>query len=230
MKYFLFFGYVVGYIMAVVPPIFLDPILSTHVRYGPRNYPLAPFTVLILALLGVAEVIVLRRAKRPHQLYWSLLPYGFAFILTLPIFLPEMPHGNVAGVSLTLLGISAIAIFVTSVSENVGLDNSKLRPGDGDQREYLKEALSASKQLTFGLLAGYVGVIISWYAVAIQYLKGIVTEPGELFLLSSNASLQFGLMSVYYFVGPLNCSFQMTKRLLEQMKRIAQQADPADKK
>ena len=186
MKRILFYGYFLGYIIAIAGPIFLDSKLSLHVCYGPGFYLLVPLVFLSLAVLIAAEYVVLRYAKRAVDLYWSLVPYAIAFALSLPIFLPEMPHGNLTFVYLIVLTLSAAAISLRANMDRLLLDSTALRRDDPDQREYLREALSFSKQLTFALLAAYATVIITWYSRTLGFIKGTVFAPGEIFLLSVN--------------------------------------------
>jgi hypothetical protein len=225
MKLTLFFGYIVSYAAAVAAPIFIDPVLTTHVRYGPRSYPFAPLTVLILIVLAVSEFRMLRRIEHSNLLYKSLIPYSVCLAVTLPLFGPEWLHGNITFVWWNVLLISAMGITIEISSKDLLLDDNRLQTPAAAQREYLREAISMSKQTIFALLAIYMGFVIGWYSRVLDNVKEIVMEDGESFLLSRNVDALFWGITLYFMVCPVYSAFQTTHRLLKQMKRIGEQGD-----
>jgi hypothetical protein len=230
MKRILFYGYLISYILQVSGPAFIDPILTTNVRYGVRTYPHALLTFPILVALVSAEFVILRWAKRTSELYLSLIPYSIAFVLTLPIFLPEFPHANVSFVYVSGLVLSTVTIAIQGNFKSLCLDSPPLQSNSGNQIEYLKEALSISKQTMVTLLAAYAGLVIAFYSRMLTLNQTAVTNPGEMFLMSMNTGFQFGWISIYFLIGPVYCAFQTSMQLLSQLKIIAQQGASADGK
>jgi len=228
MKRILFYGYLTGYILQIVGPIFIDPLLTTNVLYGVRTYPYVILTIPIFLILVSAEYAILNWAERTKDLYWTLVPYSVAFALTLPLFVPGFPHANVTFIYVCGLVISALAIAIQQNIEGLRLDQSALQTGGRQLVDYLKEALSLSKQIMVALLAGYAGLVITFYSRMIA-LNGItVSNADEVLLMSMNTGFHFGWISVYFLIGPVYCTFRTTIQLLSQLKTVVHNGALAD--
>src|ERR1041384_2319912 len=103
----LFVAYAIGYLLAVVPPIFIDPVI-THVRFFVRTYPLWYASIPIYGgLLGVQFWLLLWKAPSVNRLYVSVAVFFFSIVVTLLFFTPELPHGNI-------ITVGALTAFLTA--------------------------------------------------------------------------------------------------------------------
>src|SRR5947209_2337284 len=127
-QFFLFCAYAVGYPVAVVAPVLIDPLLQTHAQFGPRQHPLAPWCIPIYILLLIAVGILFKKTPRISWLYWSILIAAAAFAISLPFFLPEFPHGNLFAVGSITLFLCALSVFVWSVCHRIAADTELLAP------------------------------------------------------------------------------------------------------
>ena len=56
-----------GYLLATVPPIVLDPLLTTRAMWGVRSYPHAGRVIAIVALLVPPLTFVTLQSRWPHK-------------------------------------------------------------------------------------------------------------------------------------------------------------------
>src|ERR1043166_11325 len=128
-KVLIIVGHAIGYPLAVFAPIFIDPVLKSHVVYSTRSYPYALLCVPIYVTLLFTQFLILRRHSALKSLYASVCIFFSSIIVSLPIFLPEFPHGNVLAVGIMTAFLSAFAIFVWSIGERIFLDKKSLDDG-----------------------------------------------------------------------------------------------------
>jgi hypothetical protein len=227
MKLILFFAYLTGYILEVAGPIFGDPLLTSSVN-GARSYSFAPLTIPILIALAIAECIVLRKAKNIVDLYRSLIPYSVAFVLTLPIFIPGFPHPNVCFVYLCCMFLAAATMTLQHKLEKICLKDPQSHHTNGNAIVYLKEAMSTLNQVMITILTVFAGFAIAFYSEMIVMNRATVTAPKDVWLMSMYSGFQIGWISLFFMVGPFFCVFQITMKLLGQMKQIAEKGSPQD--
>ncbi len=222
-KIILFLGYLITYLLEISGPLFIDDKLTTRFLYGARTYSFGFLTLPIIVALIITEWCLLRWAKRTADLYWSLIPFSVAFVLTLPLFLPEFPHSNMLFPYIYGLLISLVTISIKSHLENLELDRLLSQSTTDSQIAYLKEALALVKQILAGLVLGGVGFIAAFYPSLISNVSNsLVSDKGQAQLVLLNTGIQYAWFGIYYAIGPINVSFRMAVQLLSQMKQIAQ--------
>ena len=91
-----------SYLLASLPPVFMDPLLEHHVRYyPPRHYPYALW--FVIPLCGLTLLLTSMVMKRSKKIQRAIQPYCWAVVISLVVFRPEFPHGYVFNVSIVWL-------------------------------------------------------------------------------------------------------------------------------
>jgi hypothetical protein len=226
-KILLFLGYALSYLLAVVPPIVIDPLLKSHVTYPSRHYPHAYFCVLIYASLLIAELIIFRSAKKLVTLYASVGPFLVAIAISFPIFLPEFPHGNIFAVGSTTAFLSLFTIFVWWMCNHISGDAQSLACAGQASFEYLKTLFTFARQGAFDGVTLFGALFFAAFTTEFKYSETTVTEKSEAFLLNINAALQIAFYATYCVMGAVRYFFVMNLDVLARFKEIATEMDGA---
>ncbi len=191
----------VGYLLATVPQAILDPLLSSHIKYGSRTYPLAWWIVPIATAMFVTTFLI---AKRPGKLRLVLviLPFVAACLLSIPLFGPELPHGNLVFVSAVWFLLALITVWIHNesiiddlFSESVATSQARI--------EYIKEQMSIWKTIAIGLIVAFLGMVVTLTKELHANNATIVTTVQDLFLLNQYTNFSTTLMSLFMFTGPI---------------------------
>jgi hypothetical protein len=226
LKILLLAGYIVGYPLAVLPPILIDPILRTHVNYPePRQYPHRALCLVIFLFMISIQGGLLKSKSSLAALYISACVFLIAVIASFPIFLPEFPHGNLLAVGVTTAFLSAFTVFVWSIGEQVAIDPSSLRTAGNATFEYLKAILSFVRQGAFAAVALFGALFFAAFTTGFQYADATVTAPQEKFLLHLNTGFQIGFYATYSVIGAIRYFFVMNLQILSSFKVIAARLD-----
>ena len=229
-KSLLFIGYAVGYPLAVLPPIFLDLIIS-HVMFGHRVYEYAKLLcLLVYALLLGFTYFILREPHSLRNLYISVCGFLVTILGSLLIFLPELPHGNIFQVGVTTTFISAFSIFVWSIGNKTAID-SKLDGSTGLVTvDYIKTLFSFVRQGAFAAVALFGALFFAAYSTGFKFAEFITSDKSELFLLNLNLNMQIAFYVMYLIVGVVRYFFVMNLQILSQFENIARRLDREEKK
>jgi hypothetical protein len=226
-KILLFMGYALSYLLAVVPPIAIDPLLKSHVTYPSRHYPYAYLCVPIYASLLIAELVVLRSSKKLGTLYASVGPFLVAIVLSFPIFLPEFPHGNIFAVGSTTAFLSLFTIFAWSMCSLISADAKSLTSAGQASFEYLKTLFAFGRQGAGAGVTRVGALFFAAFTTEFKYSETTVTEKSEVFLLNINAALQIAFYATYCVIGVIRYFFVMNLDVLARFKEIAIEMDGA---
>ena len=202
-----------GYLLATVPQLLIDPELTSHYRFGARHYHY--WWIVIPLSVGVLLVtwLILKRLSQ-HRVFWASIPLILSLIISIPFFGPEIPHGNIVFVSFLWLTISMTTIWI----HDAPLPNSQDwvdKVGSDYRRDYVKEYVSLWKTLLLGTFAGYLGIVISMLSAVYTHNKSFLNHPGEIFLVNINSSIQIGFTSLFILTGPL---FEAANKVLQGMR------------
>jgi hypothetical protein len=225
-KILLLVGYIVGYPLAVLPPILIDPVLRSHVNYPePRQYPYRALCIVIFLSMIAMQGMLLRSKSSVVSLYISACVFLIAVISSLPIFLPEFPHGNLLAVGITTGFLSAFTIFVWTIGEQVAVDPSSLGTAGNATFEYLKAILSFVRQGAFAAVALFGALFFAAFTTEFQFADATVTAAQDKFMLHLNMSLQIGFYATYSVIGAVRYFFVMNLQILSSFKVIAARLD-----
>ena len=152
-KRVLFAAYAYGYPLAVFAPLYIDPLLKSHATYPSRHYTYWYLCIFIYALLLSSQSFLLYRATRISQLYYSVGAFLLALVISLPIFLPELPHANIVAVGTTTSIISAFTIFVWWIGRRILINEETLKSARDATFEYMKILFTFFRQAAFACVA-----------------------------------------------------------------------------
>lgn len=224
-KALLFVGYAVGYLMAVFGPVVLDPLLKSHVLFSARTYPHAFLCIPIYVIMLGTQLLIFRLITTLTKLYTSVIVFLAAICVSLPIFLPEFPHGNVLFVGIMTTFLSSFAIFVWSISNQIAINPRALGSAGVATLEYLKALFAFVRQGAFAGVALFGALFFAAYTTGFKFVEAVVTDKSDLFLLNSNVGVQIALYAIYCIVGPIRYFFSTSLRILIQFREIAEQLD-----
>src|SRR5436305_14230334 len=109
-----------GYLCATVPPTILDPLLTTHVRFGPRVYPhawiIAPISLLVFLFTWAAFTFLAERLRAPLGGVPLLIASAFSNVF---IFSKELPHINIVFVTTVWLVITMLWTWIRYSHSNL---------------------------------------------------------------------------------------------------------------
>jgi hypothetical protein len=224
-KILLFVAYAIAYPLAVLPPIFMDPLIKSHVFYGPRHYDYWYMCgPIYLGLLGV-QLIVLKKSKGLKLLYCSVGGFLIAIIISLRIFLPELPHGNLFNVGATTSFLSALTIFVWSIGGKISVDSETLKSGGALTFEYMKTLFSFLRQGAFAGVALFGALFFAGFATEFKYSETMLTDKQDIFMMNLNIAMQIAFYASYAVAGAVRYFFLMNLNLLSQFKELAARLD-----
>jgi hypothetical protein len=224
-KILLFLGYAVGYPLAVLPPIFMDPLLKSHVLFASRSYVHARWCIAIYLLLICGQSILLTRSQRIRSLYFSVCGFMISIVVSLPLFLPEFPHGNLFAVGITTTFLSAFSIFVWSIGLQISIDPESLKSSGEATFDYIKALFSFVRQGAFAGVALFGALFFAAFSTEFKYVENTVTDKRDIFLLNLNIALQVAFYTLYSVGGVVRFFFNMNLHILSQFKDVAARMD-----
>jgi hypothetical protein len=204
-----------GYLLATIPQTILDPLFTSHVAYGSRRYPLAWLIAPIAVLLLISTQIILVSMWR-HRFPFALLPFAIACCASIPIFKPEMPHGNLLFISALWLAVSSITLWIHQVP-TVDPTLHLPVPSSAACIDFIKEQTAIWKACSLGLTAAYLSLVITLVKELHSNNALIVKSQRDLFLLNTYSNVEVALASLLILFGPIYESLEkvmQTNRLL----------------
>lgn len=192
----------VGYLLATVPALILDPKIN-HLRFGGRVYAYWWLIPPIGAVEFLATWFFLRRVDQkalPPVL--AAIPFAVSIIISFAIYAPEVPHRNVMYVGTVWLSVFVIWLWVKYSS----IEASRLNCVTIDKTarlEYIKEQISFWRTVLFGLCVTSLGLIVATLNLVHEGNRKFVATEAEALLLDINCDLQMALFALYILLGPL---------------------------
>lgn len=227
-KILLLIGYMLGYPLAVVPPMFIDHMLTTHFKFPePRYYPDAQVycpIIWLAMLVMIASIFRWSRLKLP-SLYASVCIFVAAIVASFKLFLPEFPHGNLLSVGATTAFLSAFTIFAWSIGDQVLIDPESIKDAGNSTFEYLKALLSFVRQGAFAGVTLFGVLFLAAFTTEFQYADATVKSDSDKFILHINIAAQIGFYAIYAVVGAVRYFFVMNLQILSSFKSIAIRLD-----
>jgi hypothetical protein len=203
----------IGIILATVPPLILDPQLTSHVRYGARTYSDTTWVLPVCAATFFITLAMTVLPRTSRRLAYPLLPLAAALLCSLPFLRPEVPHGNVVMVGTVWLLVLFVWHWI-----HVGLEV----PGDshGLSVDYLKEEILFCRSLLLGFVAAYLSLFITALTALHTSNTSIVKKASEVFLLQKYSDLQVSLISILFFLGPVYEGLRKLRQFMRLLRSI----------
>jgi hypothetical protein len=224
-KILLFVGYAVGFVLSVFAPIVIDPILKSHVLFAPRHYPYAPLCLPLYISLLATQLIIFKKWNSIRSLYLSVLVFVCFIAATLPIFLPEFPHGNIFSVGMVTAFLSSFSIFVWSISNRIMIEDEVIEAADSNTLEYIKTLFTFVRQAAFAGVALFGALFFASYTTGLKFVEAVSTDKSDVLLLNSNIYAQITVAAFYCVIGPLRYFFISSMKILDQFKDITTRLD-----
>jgi hypothetical protein len=191
----------IGYLLSTVPQVILDPLFLSHRAYGARHYPVAWLIVPIAFVLFIVTLVVSSKTRRRR--YWkAMIPFVVACAASIPIFPPEIPHGNLVFVSFTWFLFSIVTIWIHDL-EVVNPAERNPKPVTQAQIEYIKQQTALWRTVAFGLIAIYLAGIVSAVQALHQVNATVVPNEREVWFLNQYSNLEMAIFSVFMMTGPI---------------------------
>jgi hypothetical protein len=179
-----------GYLVAAVPPVFLDPQLTTRIGFGSRTYPHAWLIAPLCAFVLVGTWLAFRYVDMRRQRWTAFVPFLLAAVATIPILEPEKPHA--ALVANTSVWLAFTGMWLATHYAFNACDQANPKP-------YVEQ--SVRMLFTGSLVAAGVAPIPVMLFLRHVY-EYIVTNPAELSLLFNWSYFQVGLWELLWLMGP----------------------------
>jgi hypothetical protein len=213
------FSNCMGYLLATVPLTVVDRLLQHHVRFGSREYPHGWLIYPIAAvLLGGTFVLMCSFKTRLLRLVIATATLLLVYLVSVPLFPPEIPNSNLVGVGGLWIGITVGWVLIRYFLFHKDID--VLAKLDKDvQMQFIVQQLDFSKALFLGLVGVYIGLIVTWFHEVHLFNRMITTDAGEAILLDVKFTLDAVVISLFYAFGPLleavKQRYRLSMRLLE---------------
>lgn len=233
LKILLFVAYAVAYPLAVLPPIYMDPLIKSHIFYGPRQYEHWYLCIPIyLGLIGTQLFVLfflrkssLKKLEGFGSLYSSVGVFLISIIVSQPIFLPELPHGNLLNVGSVTSFVSALTIFVWWAGEQMSVDDELVKSGGTQTFEYMKSLFTFFRQGAFAGVTLFGVLFFAAFSTEFEYSKTMLTDKQDIFMMNLNIAAQIAFYASYSVAGVIRYFFIMNINLLKRFKELARQLD-----
>jgi hypothetical protein len=219
-KILLFVGFAIGYPLAVLPAILIDPLLKSHVLYPARNYPYGFVCVPIYLTMLTMQFLIMTKGRSVRFLYVSVLIFLISIVMSLPLFMPEFPHGNIFQVGLVTTFLCCFSIFVWSIGRQIALYTESLTPSVRATVDFITALLSFVRQGAFAAVTLFGVLFYGAFTTVFSYVDAVVTDKSDVFLLKYNTAFQIGFYAIYSIVGPVRYFFMMNLHILSEFKKI----------
>lgn len=195
----------VAYLLATLPQYFIDPLLKHEVTFGERHYPGALWLVIPLAIFVL--FFTLHVMRNSGRILVAISPFALAALVSIPIFGPEIPHGNLVAISFIWSSILLLTLWIHNRAiEKAVIDTLKSSKTSviTTKLEYVKEEVQFWRTLFIVLGGGYIALIISWANFLIALSKAQVGDnASEAFILDDSAMFAIGVITILVIVCPI---------------------------
>jgi len=171
--------YTSGYCLAALPPIFVDPLLKSHISFpGGRHYHRTWLTILFAGIVALSTWVLAKRRSNPLVVGVPLVAGTFATNVFL--FPQEFPYDHVLFVTAVWTSVCSIWIWIRYSAD---LACRMACAGDVTTVEYVKEQASFFRALAFGLVGAFLAMLVAALVAIHGANSSIVTNKAEAFLL-----------------------------------------------
>lgn len=209
----------IGYLTAVVPPSIIDPILDSHIRFPNRNYNFAYLVYPIALLVFIFTIIIVKDNNKKYWLFLANTPLLIASAISLFIFKPEFPHGNIVYVSTVWIIITAINIWTKTIEVDCCFLRNNEHPLE-TRISYIQNSISIHKAITLGIAGSYLGIVITAVKESHSFVGNIVSSDHDKFIMYIYNSILISIYSIHILFGPLLQSLNNVFKFNESFKTI----------
>lgn len=198
---------------------FLDPQLTTHVRYHARSYQWGWFFIPVV-LVGALTYPAMRQAR--GRGWYSVLSFGPLAIIGFFCsfwFPPESPHMGVLSFVVGYCLLSFVTTWLRLCRPEAGYINEEGVPL-AIRLERLKATITLWQTIAMSGTMGYIALVIAWIAFVWKLTSYIVTNAAEQFLLGQAFFAEVAIFSLLVIIGPLAEAFGAVRASIAQLTEI----------
>jgi hypothetical protein len=191
----------VGYLLALVAPIIIDPRLTTHARYGARQYPHAWIAIPIALGIFLATVIYWRVFRSSLARLLGAAPLLLGTAISLPLFTPEFPHMGVSGPALIWALITTLWMWTRDLDSDIAQCD---RSGGKEPMsiEVVRSRLSFCRILLLAFLLGGGFMLVTVLFVNSRFNETFVSDRSELFTVNMFSGCATACCAALFTLGP----------------------------
>lgn len=132
----------------------------------------------------------------------ALVPFLIGCLLSIPLFRPETPHGNITFVGAVWLALGTMTVWIHSSPQPQAAIATSIAPIEA-KMGYIKELIAMWKGLVVGLLAAYIGLLVSLTKELHLNNETLVRVARERFILDRYTDVQLVIVSLFVLTGPI---------------------------
>lgn len=192
----------VGFLVASLSATTLDGLMSSHVIWGARQYPLGYGITLFAPAFFITTYFFMRR-NRDSNTVASWLPFCVLALPFLVNFRPEVPH---FGYAFDIFGYAVLAFltaFLEKASQIPVEATDASVPRDARIRR-LEEGIKDWRGALVFAVTAYILVMMYWINLQVPLAQAVVTERREVFLATNIQIAKIFIFSIFVFIGPLH--------------------------
>ena len=192
-----------GYLYATVGILIIDCQID-RTTWGKRTYPLGWWLVPAIAvILFLCTYFLFRRCTGPYtRLAAAAGPLAASYVMSLPIFRPEIPHSGLVWIG---------TVWVALIASWVLIRYCVFQPGTGSLGscdkaallEHTKEQLELSRVLLIGILGAYLALVISSQDMKHKNNREITKDAKSAVLLDGKFATDLAVISLMLLFGPI---------------------------
>lgn len=186
----------IGYCLTVAFPTYVDPRLTSHMKYHHRIYPLGYYICLFSIIVFFLSIILAKRSLNwRHKMLWPSIILLLAGSLSMFNFKPEFPH---LGVSLGISGYFFLSLFSSWIHYKP-FDVAWLKDNIDPllKLERVKELVTIWRTMAISISLGYVSIMLTAAKVMWESPAQFIQDEGEQFLLGCVNITAVACLSIY---------------------------------
>lgn len=147
------------------------------------------------------------KQNKNRKIFPVILPFVISILISIPIFSPEIPHGNLSAIGIIWIIIAVVTLWIHKCRIGEGIVR-KLKSTDlidtTAKLEFLKEEVQYWRTFLFGAAGGYLAFVIAWSSFLTTFnITNVRGNDSEAFILNLAAFLGVGMCSLCVIFCPL---------------------------
>lgn len=216
-----------GFLYTTFGAVVVDSQIDLKLR--PKTlYPWEWLVPIAILLFPLTCFLFHRSTDKGHRLLAAVGPLAAAYVLSFPIFRPEMPHVGVAWIG---------AVWMFLIASWMMIRSWAFQPAGGRPEQYdaaaliqhTKEELEFSRYFLIGFLAAYIALMVSSQSFIRDNSLLIAKDEKSAIILDGKFSLDLVVFSVMLTFGPVLEILKKRAALLGVFLSIAPRAESSGK-
>jgi hypothetical protein len=204
--------YTIGYLYAVLPPAILDPLLTSHVRFGARHYDGLGRVIPCAIAVALGAFLFARRHYNP---LWVGMPLLAAAAYTNIAIMPkELPHIHLVFVCTVWLSACSTWIWIRGAGDHAC---ASAAASAESPIEYVKEQCTFFRTMAFGLVGAFLALLVAGLLALHGTIASTVTDKREAFLLFILNNVTISAYALLLLFCPAHEAVRAWKRIAKYL-------------